>query len=339
MHKVLFVTERGLRHQQDALEAAPDSLQVTMLRQPSRAELMAELADAEFFISERTGVVDAEMIAAAPQLKLIQRLGALTYDIDTAAARKAGIVVCYWPVDSVIRVAEHSILQMLALGKKLREVEAVALAASTEWRESKRTDEDTFAYNWSRRTGVDQLWQRKVGIIGFGEIGAEVARRLRSWGCTLYYNKRRRLPETVEVELGLTYVSPEELYAESDYLVNLLPYFPGTDMLIDADVIAQMKPGAFLVSCGSGSVIDEQALADAVQAGRIAGAALDTFEWEPIREENPLLALARAGHNVLLTPHTAAGTAVVGDISSSRRQDYTNILHYLNDTPYQYRVV
>jgi phosphoglycerate dehydrogenase-like enzyme len=337
MHKVVFVTERGLRHQQDALAAAPQELAVQMLRQPERETLLAALEEAEFLITERIGLVDAAMIAAAPNLRLIQRLGSLTYDIDTAAAAAAGVVVCYWPVDSVIRVAEHTVLQMLAVGKKLREVERIALTASSEWGESKRTDEDTFAYNWSRRSGVDQLWQRKVGIIGFGEIGAEVARRLRGWGCAILYNKRRRLPETVEIELGLTYVDADALYAESDYLVNLLPYFSSTDMLIGAKQVAKMKRGAFLVSCGSGSVLDEGALASAVEDGRLAGVALDTFEYEPIRADNPLLALARKGANVLLTPHTAAGTAVVGDISSSRAQDYTNIMHNLKGTPYMYR--
>ena len=182
-HKVIFSTERGHRHQQAALNAAPDNLDITMLRQPDKRTLLPNLADAEYFISERTGVIDAEMIQAAPRLKLILRLGSLTYDIDTETAKAAGVSVCYWPVGSVIRVAEHMVLQMLALSKKLRETEAIALAASTEWAESKRTDEDTFAYNWSNRQSVQGLWQKTIGIMGFGEIGAELARRLQGWDC------------------------------------------------------------------------------------------------------------------------------------------------------------
>lgn len=336
---VVFMTERGLRHQQDALDAAPDELTVIMLRQPDKDVLKATLADADFIISERIGVIDAEIIRAAPKLKLIQRLGSLTFDIDLNAAKEANIAVCYWPVDSVIRVSEHIILQMLAVGKKLREVEAVALAASVKWGESKRTDEDTFAYNWSRRQGVGQLWHKCVGIIGFGEIGVEVARRLTGWGCTVYYNKRRRLPAASEAELGLTFVDVETLYAESDYLVNLLPYFPGTDSLLNAGVFAQMKEGAFLVSGGSGSVIDELALADAIQSRKIGGAALDTFEWEPIQASNPLIALAKAGHNVLLTPHTAAGTEDGRDVKELRGQDYANILNHMARRPLLYRMV
>ena len=180
-YKVVFTTERGQRHQQAALQAAPDILDVTMLRQPDRAELVAALSDADYLISERVGVIDAGLIQAAPRLKLILRLGSLTYDIDVNAAQRAGVIVCRWPVGTVIRVAEHLMLQMLALSKKLRETEAIALAASDDWGESKRTNEDTFAYNWSGRENVEGLWRKTIGIMGFGEIGAELARRLQGW--------------------------------------------------------------------------------------------------------------------------------------------------------------
>jgi phosphoglycerate dehydrogenase-like enzyme len=90
-------------------------------------------------------------------------------------------------VRGAIRVAEHLVLQMLALTKRLREMERIALEAAPTWGESRRTDEDTFAYNWSRRTGIDGLWECTVGILGFGEIGADLARRLQGWGCTVLY--------------------------------------------------------------------------------------------------------------------------------------------------------
>ncbi|HEX9923939.1 MAG TPA: NAD(P)-dependent oxidoreductase, partial [Anaerolineae bacterium] len=280
-YNVIFTTERGHRHQQAALDAAPANLDIFMLRQPDQDTLMSSLAKAEYYISERTGVIDVEMIQAAPHLKLILRLGSLTYDIDTEAAKAAGVAVCYWPVGTVIRVAEHLILQMLALSKKLGETVAIALAAGTEWGQSKRTNEDTFAYNWSNRENVEGLWQRTIGILGFGEIGAELARRLQGWGCRVLYHKRRRLPGAVETDLNLTYVDVDTLFAQSDYIANLLPYFPNTDLMINAAYFAKMKDGTYLVSCGSGSVIDEAALADAIKSGKLSGAALDTFEWEP----------------------------------------------------------
>ncbi|MCO6449601.1 MAG: hypothetical protein J5I90_02320 [Caldilineales bacterium] len=336
MHKTVFTTERGHRHQQAALNAAPDMLDITMLRQPDRETLLAALGDAEYLISERVGVIDADVIQAAPNLKLILRLGSLTYDIDTEAAKAAGVVVCRWPVGSVIRVAEHVVTQMLALGKKLRETEAVALAASAEWGESKRTDEDTFAYNWSRRRNVEGLWGRTIGILGFGEIGAEVARRLQGWDVNLLYSKRRRLPPSLETELGLIYVNENELFGQSDYVVNLLPYFPETDLLVDRSSFERMKPGAFLVSCGSGSVLNEADLAEAVQSGKLDGVALDTFEWEPIRPDNPLIPLAQSGFNVLLTPHVAAGASAAA--ASERMADFTNIVNHVEDKPLKYRV-
>lgn len=336
-HKVVFTTERGQRHQQAALEAAPANLDLVMLRQPDRDTLLSHLAEAEYFISERTGVIDAGMIQAAPKLKLILRLGSLSYDIDTTAAKAAGVIVCCWPVGSVIRVAEHLMLQMLALGKRLREAEAIALEAGSQWGQSKRTNEDTFAYNWSDRRGVEGLWQKTIGIMGFGEIGAELARRLHGWDCPILYHKRRRLPPALELELGLTYVDEDTLFRQSDYLANLLPYFPSTDLLINAAFLAKMKEGAYLVSCGSGSVIDEAALAEAIKSGKLGGAALDTFEWEPIKPNNPLIALAEANYNVLLTPHIAAGGTAAA--VKERFGDYTNITRHINGEPLLYRVI
>jgi lactate dehydrogenase-like 2-hydroxyacid dehydrogenase len=336
-HKVVFTTERSQYHQQVVLAVAPANLDITMLRHPDKATLMAHLAQAEYLVSERSGVIEAEMIQAAPHLRLILRLGCLTYDIDTEAAKAAGIKVCYWPVGSVIRVAEHLMLQMLALCKKLRQTEAIALEASSQWGQSKRTDEDTFAYNWSNRQSVEGLWQSTIGILGFGEIGAELARRLQGWDCTLLYNKRRRLPPSVEAELKLTYVDVDALFGQSDYVANLLPYFPQTDRWLNAAYLAKMKEGACLVSCGSGSVIDEAALAQAIQSGKLGGAALDTFEWEPIKADNPLIPLAKAGYNVLLTPHTAAGGTPKA--TGERQDDFTNITNHIEGKSLKYQVV
>lgn len=337
-HQVVFITDRGQRHQQDALVAAPENLEITMLRRPDKHILISHLSRAEYLISERAGIIDRDIIQNAPRLKLIQRLGSLIHDIDCEAAAANGVVVCYWPLDMVIRVAEHVILQLLAVGKKLREAEAVALGACLEWGKSHRTDEDTFAFNWSNRMSVNQLWQRAVGFVGFGEIGVEVARRLKTWGCSLLYNKRTPLPKNTEAELGLTYADSRTIYEQSDYLVNLLPYHTSTDMLLNEAVFSQMKAGAYLVSCGSGSVIDEAALSAAVVSGKLAGAALDTFEWEPIKANNPLISAAKEGYNILLTPHTAAATQHTLAPEASRSQDYINILNHLAGQPLLYRI-
>jgi phosphoglycerate dehydrogenase-like enzyme len=300
--------------------------------------MLHHLADAEFLISERAGEIDAELIAAGKKLRLIQRLGSLTYDIDVAAAQQAGIAVCAWPIHGCILVAEHMLMQMLALVKKLPEVNAIAEAAGDWSRPAQRTDENVFAYNWSKRTGIGGIAGATVGILGCGEIGAELARRLTGFRPRrVLYNKRRQLPPAVEQELGVRYAPHAELIAASDFLCCLLPFSPEAEMVLNAASFASMKQGAFLVHCGSGSVIDEHALAEAIHSRHLAGAALDTFEWEPIRPDNPLLPLAREPEmNVLLTPHTAAGTSVAG--AKARQSGFTNLIRLLYGEPLLYQV-
>jgi phosphoglycerate dehydrogenase-like enzyme len=339
MHKTVYTTERGTFHQQRALSGAPPELDVTMLRQPDREMLKTALHDAEYLISERVGVIDADILASAPQLKLILRLGSLTHDIDLETARGAGVVVCRYPDPGTIAVAEHILMQTLVLLKNLREVERVALEAQPIWGESRQVDEDTFAYNWSGREGIGTLNGATVGILGMGEIGAEVARRLVGWDCTVLYNKRRRLPERVESELSIIYADEDALLTQSDVLVGLLPYLPDTVLFVNAQRIARMKPGAFVVSCGSGGTLDEAALAAALTAGKLGGVAIDSHDWEPISEaHSPLLSLARAGLNVLLTPHTAAGGGGARADDQNRAREYENIRRHLRGDPVLHRL-
>ena len=338
-YPTLFLTERGLRHQQDALEAAPPELEVVILRQPAREDLFRHLSTARFLISERTGAVDASMVAAAPHLRLIVRLGSLAYDIDLEAARRQRVAVATWPVRDSIMVAEHAVMQMLALAKRLVETNGLAMAAEY-WGRPRRTNEDTFAYNWTGRHDIGGLWQKTAGILGFGGIGAELARRLRGWGCTMLYHRRRRLPPAGEAEFGVSYAGFDEILEQSDFLVNLLPYSTATEHALGAAQFARMKQGTFLVSCGSGSVIDEAALAAALRSRHLGGAALDTFEWEPLVRDHPLrqLALQEPPANVLLTPHIAGGTTP-GGVIASRGEDYVPILRFLAGEPLPTRLV
>lgn len=335
MPTLLFLTARSERHQQAAREAAPQEIErIHFLRNPSREEILGAIPEADFLISERAGVIDGEIIRAGGRLRLIQRLGSLTHDIDLDAARAAGVPVCDYPLPGAVAVAEHILWQMLALVRRAHETEAVAQAAG-DWGPSRRTDENVFATNWSRRAGVRGLRGCTVGILGFGEIGVETARRLRAFGCTVLYHKRSRLPGQIEDRLGVAYSDPEELYQRSDVLCSLLPYTPHTDGSLDAAVFARMPPGSYLVHCGSGSVIDEAALAAALLSGHLAGAALDTFEWEPIRPDNPLVQLARnPAQNVVLTPHTA----FLGG-AADRRAEFANITAVLRGEPLHSRVV
>ena len=305
--RLVFVTERGLRHQTDAVKVAPDEVEVVMLRSSGVAELRAALSTARYLVSERTGRIDAECMTMAPDLKLIVRLGALVHDIDLNHARARGIIVCQRRQEATMRAAEHVVLQILALVWRLNETQSIARAAGDDWAVGRRTDEDHFAYNWSKLQNLPGLGGKAVGILGFGEIGTELAGRLAGWGCRLTYARRRRLPEPVERDLNLTYTANDRLIAGSDVLVNLLPFLPETSGYLDRGRLLSMKPGAFLVSAGSGGVIDEAALAEIVRSAHLAGAALDTFAVEPVEADNPLVLLAREGGNVALTPHVAGG--------------------------------
>lgn len=335
-HPVLFITSRGERHQQNALTAAPRELDISLRRDPSREEILRLLPQMEFLITERAGVIDAEMIAAGRNLKLIQRLGSQIWDIDLDAARRANIPVCYLPVWTCIQVAEHMILQMLATAKRARELMQV-IADAGDWGASQKCTEDYYAYNWSQRQSILGIGGSTVGILGFGEIGIELARRLRGFDCKVLYVKRNRLPAHAEADLQIEYAAQTELVARSDFICSLLPLYPETAMTVNADFIAAMKPAAILVHCGSGAIIDEDALVAALRSRKIAGAALDTYNYEPMRPDDPLLALARDPmQNLFLTPHVAAGSSDGTD--KGRTGDYRNITATIQGKPLQYRL-
>jgi phosphoglycerate dehydrogenase-like enzyme len=331
--RVIFTTERGTFHQEMARADAPPVVRVVMLRQPDTATLHKALQHADYWISERVGTITAADLDAAPNLKLIQRLGRWTHDIDLQAAHERGIIVCATPVDGAIAVAEHLMLQTLYLLKRVPQTTRALLSRASQHTASKRTDEDTFRFNWTQQRDLRGLHGATVGIMGFGEIGTELALRLRGWDCRVVYHKRRQLPQTVERQWGIEYADPATLYRQSDVLVNLLPYTPDTEGLLNADVFAQLPRGAIVVSAGSGSVIDETALADAVRSKQLSGAALDTYEYEPIQADNPLLALQQDGHNVLLTPHIAGLGGTVG-----RLHDYANLLYHMAGQPVTHQI-
>lgn len=337
-YRTLFVTQRGQRHQQAALEAAPPELDVTMCRTADMREVAELLPEMDFLISERSGRIDADIIAAGRKLRLIQRLGAQVWDIDAEAARAAGVPVCYLPVRTCRMVAEHMILLMLALARNLRDLMRVAAEAGDWGLPPKRCSEDYFAYNWSDRRDIRGLAGGTVGILGFGEIGGELARRLTPFDCTVLYDKRRPLPRRVEAELGIARAGREELARRSDFVCCLLPNLPENDQSIDAGFFGQMKPGAFFAHCGAPGVVNEAALIEALDSGHLGGGAIDCFTYEPLRPDDPLLAPARdPRRNLILTPHVAAG-----DVSASaqeRADDFANILAVLKGGELRYRLV
>lgn len=330
-HRTVFVTDRPLIHQQSALEAAPSQLDITMLESPEHQTIVDALADAEFMISERAGLIDAAMIRSAPQLKLIQRLGTRSHDIDLGAATEAGVVVCCQPLQQSVEVAEHTMALILALMKRLRDVTEETISGN-DWGPPIGTDANTFAINWSDRQGISSLHGASVGIVGLGEIGTQLALRLQPFGAEVLYHNPAKLPDSIEQQQGVRWAPLRDLVATCDVICLLVPCSEQTEGMTDHEFLSSTKPGAILVSTGASTTLDEAAVADAYRSGQLAGVATDGYRFEPIEPDNPLVSLAQDRRaNVILTPHCALGNMELG--VNLRAADYTNITSFLSGRP------
>ena len=228
----------------------------------------------------------AAVLAETPDLRVISRIG-VGYDaIDVDEATRRGIVVCTTPG------ANHHSVADLAVGLILVCLRQIVAAA-----------EVVRAGNWApQRVGVE-LRATTVGIVGTGLIGREVLKRLSGFEPRLLAYDIVESPEMVQ-RFGVEYVSFDELLRQSDVLTLHAPLLPETRGMIDADALAKMKPSAYVVNTARGPLVDEVALARALHAGQIAGAALDVFDREPLPASSPL----RQAPNLILTPHIAGVT-------------------------------
>ncbi|MFC9253826.1 2-hydroxyacid dehydrogenase [Amycolatopsis thailandensis] len=228
--------------------------------------------------------------AAGPGLKVVANV-AVGYDnVDVPALAGRGITVTNTPGVLTDATADLTFGLILAVTRRLGEGERLIRSRIP----------------WSFHLGFllgSSLRDKTLGIVGLGKIGQAVARRALAFGMRIVYSGRSRAAEDVEKALGAKYVPFEELLAVSDVVSLHCPLTPETRHLIDADALRSMKPGAYLINTTRGPVVHEAALADALEAGEIAGAALDVFEAEP--EVEPRL-LDR--ENVVLTPHLGSAT-------------------------------
>jgi phosphoglycerate dehydrogenase-like enzyme len=173
-----------------------------------------------------------------------------------------------------------------------------------------KTEQWKMAFHWMRHTMVHEVRGKTLGIVGMGEIGAELALRARVMGMKNLYFTRTPLNSELEQRFGAEYRSLEDLLKESDYAALAVPHTPDTDKMIGAEQLAMMKPDAFLINICRGGVVDEDALIDALVHGRLAGAGLDVFEYEPLPADSPLCDL----DNVILTPHIGGGSGTNREI-------------------------
>jgi D-3-phosphoglycerate dehydrogenase len=252
----------------------------------SAAGLAAALADADALLVRSATKVTADLIAAAPRLRIIARAGTGVDNVDVAAATNRGILVVNAPGANSISVAEHACALMLALAR------SVAAA-----------DRGMKGGAWEKKRFLGtELRGKTLGIAGLGRIGQEVAQRARAFGMRVVAHDpfiSREIAETMGVEL----LSLDEVCAAADFLTLHLPSTTETRHMFDDARFARMKPGSRIINTARGDLIDEAALRRALEAGRLAGAALDVFEQEPPADWT----LAQLPQ-VVATPHIAAST-------------------------------
>jgi D-3-phosphoglycerate dehydrogenase len=251
-----------------------------------RAALLAELATANAILVRSATKVDAEALAAAPHLQVIARAGVGLDNVDIKAATAAGVMVVNAPTSNIISAAELTVGHILSLARHIPP--AHGALAQGQWKRSKYT-------------GIE-LYEKTVGIIGLGRIGALVAARLQAFGVNIiafdpYITSARAQ------QLGVHPVSLDELLAQSDFVTIHMPKTPETTGMISAPQLKLMKPTAYVVNVARGGLIDEADLYTALVDGTIAGAGLDVFVNEP-PTGSPLLGL----DNLISTPHLGAST-------------------------------
>jgi len=273
------------------------------------SELLELISDADILVIGGAGQrrpVSRDIIDRAQKLRLIQKIGTRYHLIDVEEATRRGIPVAIEPAPSHMGVAEHTLMFILALSKKLMEAHRRVVEGYYErlGLQPRRTTPTQYAYNWTEIQGIQPLYGKTLGIIGMGDIGVEVAKRASCFGLRVIYYTRHRLSPEEEKRYGATYVPFEQLLEEADFVSLHASHTPETEGMIGKKELEKMKPSAFLINTARGALVDEGALYEALVQGKIAGAGLDVFQEEPTPKDNPLLRL----ENVLVTPHIAVGS-------------------------------
>ena len=247
-----------------------------------RPALLAALADADAILVRSATQVDAETIAAAPSLKVVARAGVGLDNVDIKAATTAGVMVVNAPTSNIISAAELTVGHILSLARHIPA--AHSALAQGQWKRSKYT-------------GVE-LFDKTIGIVGLGRIGTLVAQRLAGFGATLVAYDPYVTPARAQ-QLGVTLLSLDDLLATSDFVTIHMPKTPETTGMIGLEQMKAMKRSAFVVNVARGGLIDEVALYEALESGKVYAAGLDVVKNEPLRETSPLF----KAKNCFITPH------------------------------------
>jgi len=260
-----------------------DGIEIAVVAEPDKAKFAEQMRDADVLLHVLEPVTEA-VIAGAPELKLIQKIGVGVNTIDLEAAKARGIAVCNMPGSNAAAVAEMTLALMLAVLRR-----TVVLDARTRAGEGWRLDGamvDSFG----------EIGGRTVGLVGYGAVPRHLAPALAALGARVLYTARAPKDDAAGEWRTL-----DDLLAQSDIVSLHVPETDETSGLIDAPAIERMRAGAVLINTARGGLVDEPALVAALESGRLRGAGLDVFAREPVDPANPLLAL----DTVVATPHLA----------------------------------
>ncbi|MBV9357168.1 MAG: 2-hydroxyacid dehydrogenase [Chloroflexi bacterium] len=282
--RVFYMSSPPAAQREIMLSVQPPDFEASFLETDDADELRSKLLLADFIVAHQ---ITADQIAIAERARLIQGPGVGYEKIDVDAAQRRGIPVAITPEGTVQGVSEHTILLILALYKHL--TDAHTALKNGHW------------IHQQLRPICLMLEDKRVGIVGMGRIGREVARRLQGWGVELVYADLRRLTAAEEEQYRATYLPLEELLASSDVVTLHVFLSEASRHLIGERELGLMKPEAVLINTSRGDVVDEAALYRALAERRLYGAGIDAWSTEPTPPDNPLLRL----DNVVVTPHMA----------------------------------
>lgn len=256
----------------------------------SRHELLRRVADKDALVCLLTEKVNEELLEAAPKLRIASTVSVGYDNIDLAACIRHKVVATNTPGVLDDTTADFAWTLIMAVARRL--IEADAWMRSGTWP----------GWDLDQLCGGD-VWGKTLGIIGFGRIGRGLARRSHGFNMRVIYHDAQRVSPEVEKELHAEFVSLDRLFAESDFISVHVPLLPSTRHLINAQNLAKMKPTAYLINTSRGPVVDEGALAAALEAKKLAGAGLDVYENEP--KAHPALIERK---DVILAPHIASAS-------------------------------
>jgi D-3-phosphoglycerate dehydrogenase / 2-oxoglutarate reductase len=276
---------------ESTVAALGDQVEVRWVDGPDREKLLAAIPEADALLVRSATTVDAEVLAAAPKLKIVARAGVGLDNVDVGAATARGVLVVNAPTSNIHSAAEHALALLLSAARQVPAADATLRA-----------------HTWKRSSfNGTEIYGKTVGVVGLGRIGQLVAARLAAFGTHVvaydpYVSQARA------AQLGIELLSLDDLLGRADFISVHLPKTPETAGLIGKDALAKTKKGVIIVNAARGGLIDEQALADAVTSGHVRAAGLDVFSTEPCTD-SPLFQLPQ----VVVTPHLGASTAEAQD--------------------------